>query len=131
MNMSLSELPDTLFVLAALQGDPEAEPEEVELGEDDEISLVSLTDAEDVGFVPVWSNEEILAKWLVDFGVKMMSVEIERDVLLGILEDGDCEYLVLDMASGQEEFPIEQVFELDQTDNEDDSDAPDEPDDKQ
>lgn len=116
MNMSLSELPDTLFVLAALQGDPEAEPEEVEFGEDDEISLVSLTDAEDVGFVPIWSNEETLAQWLVDFGVKMMSVEIERDVLLGILEDGDCEYLVLDMASGQEEFPINQVFELNQTD---------------
>lgn len=115
MNMSLSELPDTLFVLAAVTDDIENPPEEVELGDDDEISLVSLTDAEDVGFVPVWSCEETLAQWLVDFGVKMMSVEIERDVLLGILEGGDCEYMVLDMASGQEEFPINQVFELDQS----------------
>ncbi len=118
MKMNLSELPDMLFVLAALHGDPEAEPEQAELNEDDEISLVSLTDAEDVGFVPVWSNEDALAQWLVDFGVKMMSVEIERDVLLGILEEGDCEYLVLDMASGQEEFPINQVFELKQSEDE-------------
>ncbi|MBZ0254760.1 SseB family protein, partial [bacterium] len=104
---------------AAVTDDIENPPEEVELGDDDEISLVSLTDAEDVGFVPVWSSEEALAQWLIDFGVKMMSVEIERDVLLGILEGGDCEYMVLDMASGQEEFPINQVFELDQSDDDD------------
>lgn len=112
MTQTADQLPERLFILAAVNGEAENVEDITELGENDEVSLVSLTDAEDCGFIPAWSQEELLSGWIQDFGVQMMSVEIERDILLGLLADADCEYLVLDLQAGQQEFPIEQVYEL-------------------
>ncbi|MBI1389055.1 MAG: hypothetical protein GC154_11465 [bacterium] len=109
MSMSIEQLPKTMWVMAALH---DQDPEKFEVSEDDEVSLISLTDAEDVGFVPAWSSEEALSHWVHEFEVKVMSVEIDRDALLDIVGESGCEYMVIDMQAGQEEFPPDQVFEL-------------------
>lgn len=107
--MTTEALPDTLFVCAAL---PDGVKDESDLSEVDGLTLVSLTDAEETGFMPVFSEEKVLLSWIKDFQVEVMSVSIPKEMLMNLAREGNCEYLVLDLAPGQDQFPLDQVFNL-------------------
>lgn len=107
--MSMDALPEMIYVCAAL---PEGFTEGDDLSEIEDLTLVSLTDMEENGFMPIFSEEEKLLTWIQDFQVDVMSVTIPRDTLVELAKEGQCSYFVMDLEPGQAEFPINQVFNL-------------------
>lgn len=109
MTLEKSQLPETLYVIAALPDDAD---EDYMPSMEEGLTLVSLSDAEQNEFMPVWSSEDALTLWLHDFHVKAISVEMSREVLLGLVSEAPCQYLVLDLTPGQDSFPPNQIYDI-------------------